>query len=37
MHVVLSMNEALMRDQVTDQERALILGGNIQRLFGLGG
>ena len=30
-----AMYEALMRDQVTEQERALILGVNIQRLFGL--
>jgi hypothetical protein len=36
MHVELAMYEALMRDQVTEQERVLILGGNIQRLFGLG-
>ena len=35
MHVELAMYEALMRDQVTEQQRALILGGNIQRLFGL--
>ena len=36
MHVELAMYAALMRDQVTEQERALILGGNIQRLFGIG-
>ena len=33
MHVELAMYEALMRDQVTEEERALILGGNIKRLF----
>jgi predicted TIM-barrel fold metal-dependent hydrolase len=33
MHVELAMYEALMRDQVTEDERALILGGNIKRLF----
>ena len=36
MHVELAMYEALMRGQVTEQERALILGGNIQRLFEIG-
>ena len=36
MHVELAMYAALMRDQVTEQERALILGGNIQCLFELG-
>jgi predicted TIM-barrel fold metal-dependent hydrolase len=36
MHVELAMYEALMRDQVTGDERDLILGGNIQRLFGIG-
>ena len=35
MYVELAIYEALLRDQVTEQERALILGGNIQRLFGL--
>ena len=35
MHVELAMYEALMRDQVSAQERALILGGNIKRLFGI--
>jgi predicted TIM-barrel fold metal-dependent hydrolase len=37
MHVELAMYEALLRDQVTKDERALILGGNIKKLFGLGG
>lgn len=36
MHIELAMYEALMRDEVSDEERDLILGGNIQRLFGLG-
>jgi predicted TIM-barrel fold metal-dependent hydrolase len=35
MHVELAMYEALMRDEVTPKERALILGGNIARLFNL--
>jgi len=35
MHVELAMYEALMRDQVTEQDRDLILSGNIKRLFGL--
>lgn len=33
MHVELAMYEALLKDQVTDRERGLILGGNIARLF----
>jgi predicted TIM-barrel fold metal-dependent hydrolase len=36
MHVELAMYEALMRDEVTQEERSLILGGNIKRLFGIG-
>ena len=35
MHVELAMYEALMKDEVTPEERALILGGNIARLFSL--
>lgn len=37
MHVELAMYEALLRDQVTDAEKALILGGNISRLFKIDG
>ena len=33
MHVELAMYEALLRDQVTAVEKALILGGNLQRLL----
>ena len=33
MHVELAMYEALMKDEVTEEEKALILGGNIARLF----
>jgi predicted TIM-barrel fold metal-dependent hydrolase len=33
MHVELAMYEALMRDEVTEAERDLILGGNIKKLF----
>ena len=36
MHVELAMYEALMRDEITESERDLILGGNIKRLFGIG-
>jgi predicted TIM-barrel fold metal-dependent hydrolase len=35
MHVELAMYEALLKDQVTDVERGLILGGNIARLFNI--
>lgn len=35
MHVELAMYEALLKDQVTDRERGLILGGNIARLFNI--
>jgi predicted TIM-barrel fold metal-dependent hydrolase len=35
MHVELAMYEALMRDEVTAEERNLILSGNMARLFGL--
>jgi predicted TIM-barrel fold metal-dependent hydrolase len=33
MHIELAMYEALMRDEVSEVERGLILGGNIKRLF----
>jgi predicted TIM-barrel fold metal-dependent hydrolase len=33
MHVELAMYEALMRDEISEEEKSLILGGNIQRLF----
>ena len=37
MHVELAMYQALLKDEVTEVERALILGGNIAHLFGLYG
>ena len=37
MHVELAMYQALLKDEVTETEKALILGGNIARLFGLEG
>ncbi|MCJ7700955.1 MAG: amidohydrolase family protein [Anaerolineales bacterium] len=37
MHVELVMYEALLKDEVTDTERSLILGGNIARLFNIEG
>jgi len=37
MHVELAMYEALLRDEVTEDEKSLILGGNIARLFDLDG
>ena len=33
MHVELAMYEALLRDQVSEEEKALVLGVNIKRLF----
>lgn len=36
MHVELAMYEALMRDEVTEDERALVLGDNIKGLFEIG-
>jgi predicted TIM-barrel fold metal-dependent hydrolase len=36
MHVELAMYQALLRDQVSQAEKDLILGGNIARLLGLG-
>ena len=33
MHVELVMYETLMRDEVTEAEKLLVLGGNIARLF----
>jgi len=36
MHVELAMYTALLRDEVTEDEKALILGGNIARLFEIG-
>jgi predicted TIM-barrel fold metal-dependent hydrolase len=33
MHVELAMYEALMKDEVNQTDQALILGGNIERLF----
>ncbi len=35
MHVELAMYEALMKDEVSEADQALILGGNIKRLFNL--
>jgi predicted TIM-barrel fold metal-dependent hydrolase len=35
MHVEVAMYDALLRDQVTEAEKALIMGGNIARLFDL--
>lgn len=35
MHVELAMYGALMKDEVTETERSLVLGGNIKRLFNL--
>jgi predicted TIM-barrel fold metal-dependent hydrolase len=35
MHVELAMYEALLRDEVTKEEKSWILGGNIARLFDL--
>lgn len=35
MHVELAMYDALLRDEVTEAEKALILGRNIARLFGI--
>ncbi len=35
MHVELAMYEALMRDEISAADQALIIGGNIQRLFNL--
>ncbi len=35
MHVELAMYEALIKDEVTLEDRSLILGGNITRLFDL--
>jgi len=35
MHVELAMYKALMRDEVSTDDQALVLGGNIARLFGL--
>jgi predicted TIM-barrel fold metal-dependent hydrolase len=34
-HVVLAMYDALLDDEVTAEEKALLMGGNIARLFGL--
>lgn len=36
MHVELAMYAALLRDEVTEDEKALIMGGNIARLFEIG-
>jgi predicted TIM-barrel fold metal-dependent hydrolase len=35
MHVELAMYQALMRDEVSEAGRALVLGGNIAKLFGI--
>jgi len=35
MHVELAMYDALLRDEVTPEEKALIMSGNISRLFDL--
>lgn len=35
MHVEVAMYDALLRDEVTEEEKALIMGGNIARLFDL--
>ena len=35
MHVDLAMYEALLKDEVNEVEKALIMGGNIKRLFAL--
>lgn len=35
MHVELAMYAALMKDQVVEADQALVLGGNIARLFGI--
>jgi hypothetical protein len=34
-HVVLAVYEALLDGEVSDQDKALVMGGNIARLFGL--
>lgn len=34
-HVVRAMYEALLEDELGDEDRALVMGGNIARLFGL--
>jgi len=34
-HVVRAMYEALLDDEVTDEEKALVMGDNIARVFGL--
>jgi predicted TIM-barrel fold metal-dependent hydrolase len=34
-HVVLAMYEALLDGEVSEEQRALVMGGNIVRLFGL--
>ena len=35
MHVELAMYKALMQDEISGEEQALVLGGNISRLFNL--
>jgi predicted TIM-barrel fold metal-dependent hydrolase len=35
MHVELAMYRALLRDEVSESEKELVLGGNIARLFGM--
>ncbi len=35
MHVELAKYHALLDGEVTPEEKALVLGGNIARLFGL--
>ena len=35
MHVDLAMYQALLKDEVPEEEKALVLGGNIKRLFQL--
>jgi predicted TIM-barrel fold metal-dependent hydrolase len=34
-HVVRATYEALLEDELSESERALVMGGNIARLFGL--
>jgi hypothetical protein len=34
-HVVLAMYEAMLDGEVSEEEKALIMGGNIARLFEL--
>ena len=35
MHVELAMYKALMQDEISEEEQALVLGGNIARMFNL--